>query len=196
MLRCSQQGFTLLEIMVVVLLMGLMAATVTLSFNTSTPEQKLEKKAKQFMATTELVINETILSGQFLGIVIEPDGYHYVVYHDSQWQPLTNDRILTERKLDDGMSLSVVVDGLPLKQSDEDRSDDIFENDDDKFNIDESVQPKKKLPTPQIMLFPSGELSPFELTFAMRDQQGNEHDQLVAGDALGRLTLGRPDDQP
>ncbi|WP_133405263.1 type II secretion system minor pseudopilin GspH [Parashewanella tropica] len=195
-MRCrSQRGFTLLEIMIVVVLMGLMAAAVIPSFNTSTPKQQLEKKAKEFMATTELVLNETILSGQFLGIVIDPDGYHYVIYHENKWQPLTNDRILTERKLDNDMSLSVVVDGLPLKQSDEEHSDDIFDNEDDGLGLDEPLQSEKKLPTPQIMLFPSGELSPFELTFSMKDQQGDEQDVLVVGDALGRLTLGRPDEQ-
>ena len=184
----------MLEIMIVVVLMGLMAVAVTLSFNTSTPKQELEKQAKRFMASTQLVLNETVLSGQFLGIVVKPDSYQFVIYKDDKWQSLENDRVLTERKMEKGMTLSIVVDGLPLKQSDEEDSDRLFD-DSEQFTL-EDEHDKKTNPQPQILLFPSGELSPFELTFEMDDAHGKEFDVLVVGDALGRVTLGRPDETP
>ena len=43
------------------------------------------------------------------------------------------------------------------------------------------------------MLFPSGEMSAFELTFVSKDERGREIEALVVGDALGRLALGRED---
>ena len=190
----QSQGFTLLEMMIVVILMGLMAVAVIPSIGQSGPKKKMEQQAKKFIAITELVMDETVLSGQFIGIVVDPDGYHFVVYKDEKWQPMTSDRLTTEHKMDEGISLEVIVDGLPLKQSDEENEswfddDDPFAGDSD--NLDEE---KKKFPEPQIMLFPSGEVTPFELHFVAKDDEGREIDELVTGTALGQLTLGRPDE--
>jgi general secretion pathway protein H len=44
------------------------------------------------------------------------------------------------------------------------------------------------------MLFPSGEMSAFELTFIAKTDKGQQAEALVVGDALGRLTIGRPDE--
>ncbi len=192
------RGFTLLEMMIVVVLMGLMAVAVIPSIGSTGPKQKLEQQAKKFIALTELVMDETVLSGQFIGIVVDPDEYHFVVYKDEKWQPMTSDRLVTEHKMDEGVSLEVIVDGLPLKQSDEENEswfdDDDSKNDDsDTDTLDDQ---KKKFPEPQLLLFPSGEISPFELHFVSKDSQGNEIDELVTATALGQLTLGMPDEAP
>ena len=192
----QSRGFTLLEMMIVVVLMGLMAVAVIPSISTDGPQKKLEEQAKKFIAITELLTDETVLSGQFLGVVVDPDGYHFVVYKDDKWQPMTSDRLETEHKMDDGISLEVIVDGLPLKQSDEeneswfDDDDPFADQDDSSFDDD-----KQKFPEPQIMLFPSGEVTPFELHFVTKDGDGNELDELVTGTALGQLTLGRADEK-
>ncbi|MBE8167389.1 MAG: type II secretion system minor pseudopilin GspH [Shewanella sp.] len=191
-----QTGFTLLEIMLVVLLMGLSAAVVTMSFSHTGPKKELEKQAKKFIASAELVLDETVLSGQLLGLVIEPDTYRFVVYHEEKWQPLESDRLLGEQQMPEGVSLEIIVDGLPLVQSDEDDQS-LFDDDDDNDEpfIEETEEEKKKHPEPQILLFPSGEISAFELHFLTTDEQGDNVDVLVVGDSLGRLTLGRPDEE-
>ena len=190
-----QTGFTLLEIMLVVLLMGLSAAVVTMSLSHADPKKALEKQAKKFIASAELVLDETVLSGQLLGLVIESDTYRFVVYHEEKWQPLESDRLLGEQQMPEGVSLEIVVDGLPLVQSDEDEQS-LFDDDDDSDDpfIEETEEEKKKHPEPQILLFPSGEISAFELHFLTTDEQGDNVDVLVVGDSLGRLTLGRPDE--
>ncbi|MGB0893097.1 MAG: type II secretion system minor pseudopilin GspH [Parashewanella sp.] len=185
-----QFGFTLLEVMLVVLLMGLAATAVTLSLSSVGPEKKLEKQAKKFIASLELVLDETVLSGQFWGVVIKPDHYQFVTYKDEKWQQFENDRLLAGHDMQDGISLEVTIDGLPLKQSDEE-NESWFKDDD---SDDDTEFGKKKQPEPQILLFPSGELSPFELHFLSKDDKGDQLDVLVTGDALGRIMLGRPDE--
>ncbi|MCL1090344.1 type II secretion system minor pseudopilin GspH [Shewanella profunda] len=188
MLKLRQAGFTLMEVMLVILLMGLTAAAVTMSIGNSGPQQAVERTALQFIAATELVLDETVLSGQFIGIVIEKTSYQFVFYKDGKWSPLEKDRMLSEKQMDTGMSLNLVLDGLPLVQEDEeDKSwfDEPF--------IEASTEDKKKYPEPQIMLFPSGEMSAFELSFIAKTDKG-QVDILVVGDAIGRLTLGRPDE--
>ena len=192
----QSRGFTLLEMMIVVVLMGLMAVAVIPSISTAGPQKKMEEQAKRFIALTELVMDETVLSGQFLGIVVDPDGYHFVVYKDEKWQPMTSDRLVTEHQMDEGITLEVIVDGLPLTQSDEENE--TWFDDDDPFAEQDSSSlddDKKKYPEPQIMLFPSGEISPFELHFISKDGDGKDIEELVTGTALGQLTLGRPDEK-
>ncbi|MFB2650690.1 MULTISPECIES: type II secretion system minor pseudopilin GspH [Shewanella] len=188
MLTLRHAGFTLMEVMLVILLMGLTAAAVTMSIGNSGPQQALEKNAQQFIAATELVLDETVLSGQFIGIVVEKTSYQFVYYKDGQWNPLEKDRILSEKQMEPGVVLNLVLDGLPLVQEDE-KDESWF----DEPLIEPSAEDKKKHPEPQILLLPSGEMSAFELSFITKTDKG-PLDVLVVGDALGRLTLGRPDE--
>lgn len=188
MLKLRHAGFTLMEVMLVILLMGLAAAAVTMSIGNSGPQQALERTAQQFIAATELVLDETVLSGYFVGIVVEKTSYQFVYYKDSKWHPLEKDRILSEKQMDPGVTLNLVLDGLPLVQEDE-TEESWFEEP----LIEPSAEDKKKHPEPQILLLPSGEMSAFELSFITKTDQG-EIDVLVVGDSLGRLTLGRPDE--
>lgn len=188
MLMQRHAGFTLMEVMLVILLMGLTAAGVTMSIGNSGPQQALEKTAQQFIAATELVLDETVLSGQFIGIVVEKTSYQFVFYKDGKWNPLEKDRILSEKQMEPGVVINLVLDGLPLVQEDE-KDESWFEEP----LIEPSSEDKKKHPEPQILLFPSGEMSAFELSFITKTDKG-PLDVLVVGDALGRLTLGRPDE--
>lgn len=189
-MRVSRQtGFTLMEVLLVVLIMGLAASAVTFTTGGADKQQALERVARQFMASTELVLDETVLSGHFIGIVIEKDSYKFVVYSEGKWKPLQQDRLLAERQMEYGVQMHLVLDGLPLTQDDEEQ-DSWF----DEPLIEPSAEDKKKFPEPQVMLFPSGEMSSFELTFVGKDELGNEIEALVVGDALGRLTLGREEE--
>lgn len=90
--------------------------------------------------------------------------------------------------MEPGVVINLVLDGLPLVQEDE-QDESWFEEP----LIEPSSEDKKKHPEPQILLFPSGEMSAFELSFITKTDKG-PLDVLVVGDALGRLTLGRPDE--
>ncbi|MGI2175059.1 type II secretion system minor pseudopilin GspH [Shewanella ulleungensis] len=183
-------GFTLLEVLLVALLMGLVAAAVTISMNVAGPEQALKKQAQRFMSATEMVLDESVLSGQFIGIVIDEDEYQFVFYKEGKWLPVEQDRLLATQQMDAGIVLDIVIDGMPLVQEDE-QDESWF---DEPFIDEESEDDKKKHPEPQILLFPSGEMTPFELNFTTVDDELKPVNVLVVGDALGRLTLGRVDE--
>ncbi|MGI1946040.1 type II secretion system minor pseudopilin GspH [Shewanella glacialipiscicola] len=189
MLKLRHAGFTLMEVMLVMLLMGLTAAAVTMSIGNSGPQQALDRTAQQFIAATEMVLDETVLSGRFMGIVIDKTSYQFVFYKDGKWEPLDEDRLLSEKQMEPGVVINLVLDGLPLVQEDEE-DDSWFEEP----LIEPSSDDKRKHPEPQIMLFPSGEMSAFELTFIAKTDKRQQAEALVTGDALGRLTVGRPDE--
>lgn len=190
MLYRRHAGFTLLEVLLVALLMGLVASAVTISMSAAGPEQALNKQAQRFMSATEMVLDESVLSGQFIGIVIDEDQYQFVFYREGKWMPVEQDRLLATQKMDPGTLLEVVIDGMPLSQEDE-QDESWF---DEPFIDEESEEDKKKHPEPQILLFPSGEMTPFELNFSTVTDELKRVNVLIVGDALGRLTLGRVDE--
>ncbi|MGX9461400.1 type II secretion system minor pseudopilin GspH [Shewanella sp. A14] len=185
-----QAGFTLLEVLLVALLMGMVASAVTLSISVAGPEKVLKKQAQRFISTTEMVLDESVLSGQFIGIVIDEEQYQFVVYKEGKWLPVEQDRLLSATKMDDDIRLDIVIDGMPLVQEDE-QDESWF---DELFIDEQSEEDKKKHPEPQILLFPSGEMTPFELNFNTMNDDRQPVNVLVVGDALGRLTLGRVDE--
>ena len=187
-MKKASAGFTLLEVMLVVLLMGVAATAVTFTMGDSGPKQTLTKAAEQFIASVDLVLDETVLSGQFLGVVVDEDKYQFVIYQDEKWQPLQDDRLLSSRQMKPEISLSLVLEGLPLVQEDEEDEsffDEPFEE------ADVGLESGNKKPIePQILLFPSGEMSSFDLAFIYKSKDGQELQLNVIGDALGRLSLG------
>ncbi|MCL1144204.1 type II secretion system minor pseudopilin GspH [Shewanella gaetbuli] len=181
-----QAGFTLLEVLLVALLMGLAASAVTISMSSAGPEQTLNKQAKRFIAAAELVLDETVLSGQFIGIVVEDTQYQFVAYEDGKWVTIEDDKHLAVHELEPGIKLDLLLDGMPLDQEDEDQ-DSWF---DEPFIDEKTEEEKRKNPEPQILLFPSGEVTPFELTFMTVNENRTPIDVVVVGDAIGRLSLG------
>ncbi|QSX37438.1 type II secretion system minor pseudopilin GspH [Shewanella sedimentimangrovi] len=183
------RGFTLVEVLLVVLLIGLAATAVTLTLPGSGIKEQLDKAARQFMAVTDMVRDEAVLSGQMLGLVIEDNSYRYVIYKDGKWQSLEQERLLAKREMEQGVSLNLIVEGLPLVQEDEEQES-WFEEP----LIEQSEEEKRKYPEPQIIIFPSGEMNAFELAFSARDPEAGPQESLIVADALGRLTFGRADE--
>ncbi|QSX33514.1 type II secretion system minor pseudopilin GspH [Shewanella avicenniae] len=183
-----QQGFTLLEVMLVVLLMGLMAAAVTLSIGSGGQQQVLNREAQRFMATTEALQDEAVLSGGFFGIVVEEQKYHYVMLKEGKWRPIEQDNLLSERQLPAGIVTDLEVEGLPLEQDEQQQSwfGEPF--------IEADAAERKKFPEPQIMLLPSGEMTGFKLRFIAAGDEGLPLEKLVSGNSLGRMVLGEFDE--
>jgi len=175
-----------MEVLLVVLLMGLAASAVTLTMGGAGKQDELTRSARQFVAATEVVLDETVLSGAFIGIVIDDTSYRYVYFDEDKWKPLEQDRILAERQMEPGVSLDLILEGLPLTQEDE--ADESWF---DELLIEKTDEEKKKFPEPQIMLFPSGEMTGFELNFIAEDDAGRPLVAQVLGDSLGRLSLAR-----
>lgn len=184
-LRLSS-GFTLLEIMLVILLMGMTAAAVTLTISSSSSKAKLEKSAKQFVASIEMVLDETVLNGFLVGIAIEDTRYQFLVRKEGKWAPLVAERFVAKRDIEEGITLHLTIDGLPLAQEDEIEEtffDEPFEEADVGFEKEEEI------PEPQILIFPSGEMTGFELAFVTKNDDEKDVEVKVIGDSLGRLQI-------
>ena len=66
------QGFTLLELMAVIFIIGLSLGLASLAITTGGPKEQLCEEIEKFMVTAEFAGERAILSGETMGLVLEP----------------------------------------------------------------------------------------------------------------------------
>ena len=74
----NSKGFTLIEIMVVIIIIGIMTALTALNVTSNDPARNLKKEAQRFVAVVSQAVDEASFQQQELGIVATEDGYQFV----------------------------------------------------------------------------------------------------------------------
>ena len=143
----ASRGFTLIEVLVVLLIIGLTVGFVTLSIGTGGAARQTEEEARRLAALIELAREEAVLRSQELAIEFRRDGYRFLQLSEEKWLPLGDDELLRRRVLPSGIELAL-------------------ELEDDEVVL--SAEPEKE--TPHVFLLSSGESSPFVVTLATSDQ--------------------------
>lgn len=162
-----QSGFTLIEILVVVVLISIILSMATLAITTGTPKERLHTEAKRFTALLQLAQDDALLNGAEFGIVLSDKSYQFVISTDEGWQPVANNNNLRKRELPEDMEFDLELDfqDASLKSSVEKIGDVSKIGDVEKF--EDSKENKFK---PQIYLLSSGEIAPrFSLHLLMPD---------------------------
>ncbi len=159
-------GFTLLELLVVLVIIGILLTMASLSVGGGSEQRQLREEAKRITALLALAADEAILKNQELLLAIEPDGYAFLTQDEKgKWIPVDSTGSLRPRELPEGVSLSVAVEE-PLataKKADEEEPG-------------------------QIWILSSGEMTPFTLTLHIKDGV----DYQLHGDLIGNLKLDEP----
>ena len=82
------RGFTLLEILVVILISGLLSTLVIVSFNRQSADQLLADEAAMLSALVGQACREALLQSRNIGLLLGPDGYQFMLQVGSRWQPV------------------------------------------------------------------------------------------------------------
>lgn len=86
------RGFTLLEVLVVILMVGLLAGSLTLAQSDHGP-QHAKREAERLRSLLGLLREDALLERQELGVRIEPDGYSvHRLDADGRWIPASDYR--------------------------------------------------------------------------------------------------------
>ena len=161
------RGFTLLEIMVVLVLVGIITSFALLSVGGG-PRERLAEEGRRLAALVELHQQEAILSGELRGIQFSRAGYALLSLSEKgEWQspPAAADTLI-RHALPEDIALSLWVE-------------------------DRAVDLKNTGKLPQVVLLNSGEITEFVAVFDFADDRSpNAPRYRVAGDAMGRLTTG------
>jgi general secretion pathway protein H len=89
----GNKGFTLLEVMLVVLIIGIVTSFAVYSMAPIGPGRQAKSEAQGLMAAIDYAQQHAILSHQPYGLVIDNRGYQFFVYEgleQGQWQGTQN----------------------------------------------------------------------------------------------------------
>jgi len=83
--RNLQVGFTLIELLTVVLLISVVAGFAAITLR-GDPHRIMESFAKRFTQQFELLTEQSALSGNDYGLLIETDSYRYLLWDQVSWR--------------------------------------------------------------------------------------------------------------
>ncbi|MDP9109644.1 MAG: GspH/FimT family protein [Pseudomonadota bacterium] len=93
----GQRGFTLLELLVVLVIVGVMLGVV--SFNAMpSAQQALENEARRIALLLQLARDEAIVRNSPVAFEVEPERYRFLLRTNKTWAPLEKDDLLRERE--------------------------------------------------------------------------------------------------
>jgi general secretion pathway protein H len=145
--RAASSGFTLLELLVVVAIIGLLAGAVALSWKVVGNDQEMEQETGRLRGLVDLLHEEALMQTRDYGLMFTETGYRFYVfdYQQLKWVEAQGDKLLEPHLLRPLLSMALLLDGREVPIEPDFESQDI-EN-----------------PEPQVMLLSSGEVTPFQI---------------------------------
>ncbi|RUO59650.1 prepilin-type N-terminal cleavage/methylation domain-containing protein [Pseudidiomarina marina] len=160
--RTSHQGFTLVEVMVTMAVIGMLALTVSFVVPDSKDDETADN-ARVLYERIRYAREYALVRHAILGLRIDDaNTYRFLEFSDGRWQNLTH-RGLRQTELSTDIELSVEAGDLELLQQDDTDLNDVFAVDDDDLGTRSDDDEPPSEPTPQLFIFGSGDLPPFEL---------------------------------
>lgn len=105
-------GFTLIEVLLVILLIGLLAATVVYSFSGESRQQRLEKETEKLQARIQLAAELAMLKNVELGLYIDDKGYRFMLFEQDKWRSIREPKALAPYEFKPGFSAKIELEGL------------------------------------------------------------------------------------
>lgn len=156
-----QKAFTLIELMIVVVIIGVMAALSTMSVG-GNDMRRLKSEAKRLQGLISLAQDEAIFRQANFGFHLNNNQYSLLVYDPINYLWVTTpDEAFQPHSISAGVELEILVDGelqdLPVP-----------ENVQEAWEDDQDFDEEERL-LPQILILASGELSPFEIHLRLKN---------------------------
>ena len=118
----APNGFTLVELMVVIFIVGLASAAVVMT--AASPDGGARNEAEQLAARIAALRDHAILQSRGMAVWVRPSGYGFDARSDGVWRPLTeapfastNWKLGTAAQIGNGGQLRVVFDSTGLPSS-------------------------------------------------------------------------------
>ncbi len=178
-MRKHNRGFTLIEILVVLVVIGIFVAFALPQLGTLGTDQSLNKEASKLAALMELASDEATMQGREFGLRFGESNY---IFYDldadtGAWVELTDDDYLRERNLPEGFRFRLWIEEREIVLGQSARPPATEEPDSGETVVG---------PPPHIALLSSGESTPFEL---LLEQDFVDQQIILTGDALSAIAI-------
>lgn len=161
----SNRGFTLLEVLIVIVIVGILAGAVVVGFVGSDREQNLKTEAEKIAALIELARDEALQRNEEWGVVVDEDGYSFRVFDEAERRWVEHEERPFHPRAVEEIRLRIRVDDLDVAR------------------LGEGKQRR-----PELIIFSSGEQTPFEIEL---EPNWDTRRWIVFSDGLARTKIRR-----
>ncbi len=156
-MRNNSKGFTLIEMMVVVVIAAIMMGAVSLSFPSNQSEDLLKKEGDRFVALMHFAKDEATLQSREFALLLDKTGYAFYLNDQGSW--VEAEGAFARKDFPEVIKPKLYVEGEYVAFS------------------------KKKRASPQILILSTGEVTPFSYQLSYQ----NEIDLDINVDASGLI---------
>ena len=167
-------GFTLLEILVVLVIIAVLTTVAVLSVGVLGTDRGLDAEGERYSDVATAALEQAQLEGRDFGIRFTAARYEVLTYvvRRQRWESVADDRLYAVHELPAGVGARLEIEGKRIQF------------DDDKPGVAR---------VPQLLLYSSGDVSPYRLALG---RAGSEVAWSVVGEADGTLTVTHPGATP
>ncbi len=174
MKRPKQYGFTLIEMMVVLVIMGIIVSMMVISLNTNEIQEEMEVEMTRLHVLLNLAQEEAIMQGQVMSLAVSENTYRFDILNveDETWQTLEDEKVFRERTVVPGTSFSLVIDEIEKEARNIEfkRELSLQEEKEEKEKQAEAEENGEEDKYQRVYIEPSGEIFPFELILRNEDE--------------------------
>jgi general secretion pathway protein H len=142
----TKAGFTLVEMLVVLVIMGLLSSAVVLTMPVG--GGSLRDDARALAAKAQLAAQESIITGAPTGLLVTPEGYAFYRLQAGQWTEWTGERAFQRKVFRPGVVADLRRTGNAAPRS---------------------AAPKVKI-TPSVVFDPTGVVAPFSVSLVEKSE--------------------------
>ncbi len=182
----GERGFTLIEILVVLLIVGILTGIAILSLSALGQASRREQAARRLAGLIELASQQAVIQGETYGLCLEAHRYWFLRDEHGQWMHFARSSIYHQRRLPQALTISLDLTGTRLHLP--------------KRRPLRKTQTPHKTRTPaghlrpahrppDILILPNGQLSAFEIGISAH---GHRRPYRIQGKVTGKLSLIPP----
>ena len=174
-------------------------------------EGTADEQADKLILIMEEISDRAAMEGRIIGLHVNPSGYSFMMqvrnnarqtsnlslkdelmrtYWDQlSWVQYDAEDVAVKKDFDEGVTVTLEVGGLAVETADS-----LAENKLESVDFKADARDVKKRELPQILFYPTGEVTPFRLNFLVTDGSVDPHSPvMIIGEELGNFRRFDPE---